>query len=212
MKEYCGKKKMVWYILVSVNVVLLVVLGVQYGKRCELQESIAGKVLRFHVLANSDSDIDQTLKLKVRDAVGTQMAEMLSGADSLEKCEQLVAANIGEIERTAERVIAGEGHTYTVDAFLQEVSFPVKVYGDYAFPAGEYEALEVVIGAGEGHNWWCVMYPNMCFSGSVYEVVDEEAKTRLKEVLSEDEYEAVLSSGDYEVQFKYLTFLNELME
>lgn len=212
MKEYCGKKKMVWYILVSVNVVLLVVLGVQYGKRCELQESIAGKVLRFHVLANSDSNIDQTLKLKVRDAVGAQMAEMLSGADSLAECEQLVAANIGKIERTAERVIAGEGYTYTVDAFLQEVSFPVKVYGDYTFPAGEYEALEVVIGAGEGHNWWCVMYPNMCFSGSVYEVVDEEAKTRLKEVLSGEEYEEILSSGDYAVKFKYLTFLNELME
>lgn len=212
MKKYFNKKKMVWYILVSVNVVLLAVMGMQYGNRCRLQQSIAGKVLRFHVLANSDSDTDQQLKLKVRDAVGAQMAEMLEDAESLTDCERLVTENIEEIRRTAEEVIARQGYDYTVEAFLQEVSFPVKTYGDYTFPAGEYEALELVIGAGEGHNWWCVMYPNMCFSGTVYEVVDENAKTELRKVLSEDEYEQILASGDYEVQFKYLTFLNELME
>ncbi len=211
-KEYSDKKKMVWYILAGTSIVLLLVLGIQYGKQCRLQQGIAEKVLRFHVLANSDSDSDQALKLKVRDAVGAQMAEVLSDAESLAECEELVTANMDAIERTAERVIAQEGYAYTVDAFLQEVSFPVKTYGDYTFPAGEYEALELVIGEGEGHNWWCVMYPNMCFSGSVYEVVDEDAKRELRRVLSEEEYETVLSSGNYEVEFKYLTFLNELME
>lgn len=211
-KEYSDKKKMVWYILVSLNVMLMLLLGIQYEKQCRMQQSIAEKVLRFHVLANSDSESDQKLKLKVRDAVGAQMAEVLSDAESLAECEELVTANMDAIEQTAERVIAQEGYTYTVDAFLQEVSFPVKTYGEYTFPAGEYEALELVIGEGEGHNWWCVMYPNMCFSGSVYEVVDETAKRELQEVLSEEEYETILSSGDYEVEFKYLTFFNELME
>lgn len=212
MKKYFNKKKMVWYILVSVNVVMLTVLGMQYTRQCRLQQGIAGKVLRFHVLANSDSDSDQQLKLKVRDTVGAQMAEVLADAESLADCERLVTENMEEIRQTAEEVIAQQGYDYTVDAFLQEVSFPVKTYGDYTFPAGEYEALELVIGAGEGHNWWCVMYPNMCFSGTVYEVVDEDAKRELRRVLSEDEYEEILASGDYEVQFKYLTFLNELME
>lgn len=211
-KEYSDKKKMVWYILVSLNVMLMLLLGIQYEKQCRMQQSIAEKVLRFHVLANSDSESDQKLKLKVRDAVGAQMAEVLSDAESLAECEELVTANMDAIEQTAARVIAQEGYTYTVDAFLQEVSFPVKTYGEYTFPAGEYEALELVIGEGEGHNWWCVMYPNMCFSGSVYEVVDETAKRELQEVLSEEEYETILSSGDYEVEFKYLTFFNELME
>lgn len=211
-KEYYDKKKMVWYILVSLNVMLMLLLGIQYEKQCRMQQSIAEKVLRFHVLANSDSESDQKLKLKVRDAVGAQMAEVLSDAESLAECEELVTENMDAIEQTAERVIAQEGYTYTVDAFLQEVSFPVKTYGEYTFPAGEYEALELVIGEGEGHNWWCVMYPNMCFSGSVYEVVDENAKRELQEVLSEEEYETILSSGDYEVEFKYLTFFNELME
>lgn len=212
MNKYFKKKKMAWYILVSLNVVLFIVLGMQYGRQCRLQQSIAGKVLRFHVLANSDSESDQQLKLKVRDAVGAQMAEVLSDAESLSDCERLVTENMEEIRQTAEKVIAQQGYDYTVEAFLQEVSFPVKTYGDYTFPAGEYEALELVIGAGEGHNWWCVMYPNMCFSGTVYEVVDEDAKRELRRVLSEDEYEEILISGDYEVQFKYFTFLNGLVE
>ena len=207
-----NKKKIVWYILVGVNVFLLVLLGVQYEKRQRLQQSIAGKVLRFHVLANSDEVFDQELKLKVRDAVGAQMAELLSDAQSRAECEQIIQSELDEIDQTAERVIKEEGYSYETETFLRKVQFPVKTYGDYTFPAGTYEALEIVIGEGEGHNWWCVMYPNMCFSGSVYEVVEEDAKEALREVLSEEEYEQVLSSGNYEVQFKYLTFLNELTE
>lgn len=207
-----NKKKIVWYILVGMNVCLLLLMGMQYGKRQRIQESIAGKVLRFHVLANSDEVYDQELKLKVRDAVGAQMAELLSDAKSREECEQIIQRELDEIARTAQSVIKEEGYSYEAETFLREVQFPVKTYGDYTFPAGKYEALEVVIGEGEGHNWWCVMYPNMCFAGSVYEVVDEDAAEALQEVLSPEEYEKVLASGDYEVQFKYLTFLNALTE
>lgn len=207
-----NKKKIVWYILVGLNVCLFVLLGVLYGKRLQMQERIAEKVLRFHVIANSDESYDQELKLKVRDAVGAQMAEVLAGAKSRKECEQIVQKEMDEIKHTAETVIKEEGYAYKVQTFLKEVKFPVKTYGDYTFPAGDYEALEVVIGDGEGRNWWCVMYPNMCFSGSVYEVVDEDAKEELREVLSEEEYEQVFTSGNYKVQFKYLTFLNELME
>lgn len=206
------KRKVVWYILLGANLLLLLMLGMQYGKRLKLQQGIAEKVLRFHVLANSDSGEDQALKLKVRDAVGAEMAQVLAGAESRGECEEIVASQLDHIVQTAEAVIAEEGYDYEVDAFLREVEFPVKTYGSYTFPAGDYEALEVVIGAGEGHNWWCVMYPNMCFSGSVYEVVDEEAEDALEEVLSADEYAEIMSSGNYEIQFKYLTFLNGLRE
>lgn len=174
-----------------------------------MQEDIAGKVLRFHVLANSDSREDQALKLAVRDAVGAEMAEVLAGAGDREACEKIINANLNRIKATAERVVEEWGLDYEVEAALEEVDFPVKTYGDYTFPAGKYEALRVVIGEGEGHNWWCVMYPNMCFSGSVYEVVDEEAEGKLREVLDEEEYETVLSSGDYEVRLKCLDFLRE---
>lgn len=207
-----NKKKVVWYILVSVNVVLFLLLGIQYEKRIRLQQSISEKVVRFHVRANSDESYDQELKLKVRDAVGSEMAELLEDASGRDECEQIILDNMQMIETVAETVIASEGYTYEANAYLREVDFPVKTYGDYTFPAGSYEALEIVIGEGEGHNWWCVMYPNMCFSGTVYEVVDEDAKQALKEVLSEEEYEQVLAEGNYQVQFKYLTFLNELTQ
>lgn len=206
------KRKIVWYILLGANLFLFLLLGVQYEKRLKLQQGIAEKVLRFHVLANSDCREDQALKLKVRDAVGEEMAEALAGAESRMECEEIVTAQLDRIVETAEKTIAGEGYDYEVSAFLREVDFPVRTYGNYTFPAGTYEALEVVIGEGAGHNWWCVMYPNMCFSGSVYEVVDEEAGEALEEVLSEEEYKEVLSSGNYEVQFKYLNFLNSLTE
>lgn len=206
------KQNIIWYILVGMNLILLVLLGIEYSRQLKLQQGIAQKVLRFHVIANSDSDEDQALKLAVRDAVGAQMAEVLVGVKDRRECEQVIAAHMEEIKETASNVIAEQGYSYEVDAFVRQVDFPVKTYGTYTFPAGTYEALEVVIGQGSGKNWWCVMYPNMCFSGSVYEVVDEDAKTALKEVLSEEEYEKVFTQGDYEVQCKYLSFFNEFMQ
>ena len=123
---------------------------------------MAQKVLRFHVLANSDSREDQALKLKVRDQVGTLMAEKLKDADSLEESERIVKANLNLIENCAADVISAEGYAYPVSAALENCTFPEKTYGTYTFPGGVYEALRVVIGSGEGHNWWCVIFPSLC--------------------------------------------------
>lgn len=205
------KRKLVYIIGIALGAATLL-MGGEYLRRQKLQQEIAEKIIRFHVIANSDSKEDQDLKLQVRDAVGGEMQELLAGIESREECEEVLRTNSGQITETAENVITEAGYDYEVETFLTEVNFPVKSYGNYTFPAGTYETLEVVIGEGAGHNWWCVMYPNMCFSGSVYEVVDEEAKVSLEEVLSEKEYREVLSSGDYKVQFKYLTFLNELSD
>ncbi len=176
-----------------------------------LQQGIAEKILRFHVLAASDTEEDQELKLKVRDAVGAYMEEELADALDKSESEELVRLHLGEIEAVAEQTIKEEGYDYPVTASLAYVEFPEKTYGAYVFPAGTYEALEVVIGEGKGHNWWCVMYPNLCFSGSVYEVVDEEAEERLREVLSAEEYEAVFSSGNVKVEWKSLALFKELV-
>lgn len=186
--------------------------GGEYLKRQRLQREIAEKIIRFHVIANSDAEEDQALKLQVRDAVGIKMQKLLEGVSDRKECENLLRAHQGQIRRTAEHVIAGSGYDYEVETFLKEVEFPVKSYGAYTFPAGNYEALEVVIGEGRGHNWWCVMYPNMCFSGSVYEAAGQDAGDSLEEALSEEAYRRVLSSGDYRVQFKYLAFLNKLLD
>lgn len=182
----------------------------KYYEDRKMQQEIAEKILRFHVIANSDSQEDQRLKLKVRDAVGAYMQEEMEGVCDKEGAKEVVNADLEQIEKVAKQVIEEEGKTYTVNAWVDDVDFPVKTYGSYSFPAGTYEALEVVIGEGEGKNWWCVMYPNMCFQGSMYEVIDEEAEESLREVLTEEEYHSIIEDGDYQVKFKYLTFLNGL--
>ena len=168
----------------------------QEWKLQQTQQEIAQKVLRFHVRANSDSREDQALKLRVRDAVGAMMQQVLEGVEDVAECSRIVEANLAAVVDTAQQTVYEEGYTYTVSAQMESTEFPQKAYGNYIFPAGEYQALNVVIGSGKGRNWWCVMYPNLCFHDAVYEVVDEEAEKTLQRVLSEDEYDAVLKSGE----------------
>ena len=186
--------------------------GLRYEQRLEMQKGIAEKIIRFHVIANSDTKADQNLKLAVRDAVGIKMSGLLKDAADRSRAEAVIRKNMEDMKQTAEKVIAEGGYDYDVDICLTDTDFPVKTYGAYTFPAGNYETLEIVIGAGRGHNWWCVMYPNMCFSDTMYEVIDEDAKSSLKRVLSEDEYQQVLASGDYQVKFKSFEILKGLYD
>lgn len=171
-----------------------------------LQPSIASKILRFHVLANSDSVEDQAVKEEVRDAVGTYLQPLLEDAENLEETKQIIGSNIRAIEEISKETLKANGFDYEVTARITRTNFPEKSYGSYTFPEGEYEALQIVIGEGEGQNWWCVLYPNMCFRGSVFEIVEEEAGEALREVLSPWEYADVFDSGEVKVRFKFLEF------
>lgn len=174
-----------------------------------LQASIASKILRFHVLANSDSDEDQNLKLKVRDEIGGYLQPLLEHSDGLEHTKQIVNAHLDDIVEKAEQTIQSNGYSYKVKARIKQIEFPDKTYDGYTFPAGDYEALQVQIGEGAGQNWWCVLYPNMCFKGTVYEVVEEDAKETLKEVLSPREYAHVFDSGNVQIRFKLLEYFKD---
>lgn len=171
-----------------------------------LQLGIADKILRFHVLANSDSKEDQEVKKKVRDAVGAMMEPRLAESRNLEETEAIVQRSMENIVEVATETLEENGYYYGASARLANVEFPVKSYGAYTFPAGEYEALQVTLGEGEGHNWWCVLYPNMCFRGSVYEVPSDEAKHALREVLTPEEYEDIFRYGKYQIRFKFLEY------
>lgn len=186
--------------------------NVKKNTAASLQPEIAEKILRFHIRANSDEELDQELKLKVRDAIGVLLGEDLTNTKNIEESKEIIQEKIPQIMDKAKEVIVAEGYSYEVDAYLTTTYFPEKTYGDYTFPEGEYQALEVVIGEGEGHNWWCVLYPNMCFRGSVYEVVEEGAKEELQEVLTTEEYEAVFSEGNYEVHFWLADWIENVME
>ena len=197
-------KHTIFYILAGAIIFLYIwtmVLGNDF-----LQPSIASKILRFHVIANSDSECDQAVKEEVRDAVGTYLQPLLEEAESLEETKQIVGKNIRAIENISRETLLANGYDYAVTARITTTDFPEKTYGSYTFPKGEYEALQIIIGEGEGQNWWCVLYPNMCFRGSVYEVVEEEAGEALREVLSPWEYADVFDSGKIEIRFKFLEF------
>ena len=157
----------------------------------DMQKSIAGKILRFHVLANSDSEADQNVKKQVRDAVGAYIEPYLLECENIEETRATVNDHMDEIIAVSKETLAANGFSYGASAEL-------------TFPEGNYEALEITLGDGAGHNWWCVLYPNMCFRGSVYEVVEDEAKENLKEVLTPDEYESIFDSGKYEIKLKIL--------
>ena len=171
----CGKmkKKKIMFIILCMLTVLAA--GTAHATEKErvdpLQPAIAEKILRFHVLANSDAKDDQNVKLKVRDAVGHMLGQKLKKVTDRAQTEKIVQDHMDEIIETAEKTLHKNGYTYGASARLANVDFPVKTYGDYTFPAGKYRALQITLGKGEGHNWWCVLYPNMCFQGSVYEAV-----------------------------------------
>lgn len=171
-----------------------------------LQPEIAGKILRFHILANSDSAQDQGIKLKIRDEIGQMMQNELVNANELSDTETVVSADLDKIKAAAERILMENGFHYGADAKLACVEFPAKTYGNYTFPEGKYKALQVTLGEGKGHNWWCVLYPNMCFQGSVYEIVDEQADEKLKEVLTPAEYADVFNRGKIKLRLKFLEY------
>lgn len=171
------------------------------AKYRETQESLAQEVLRFHVLANSDSQEDQDLKLKVKDEVIAYMKESLGNETQLIYTKVWAENHIGEIQEICRSVIMEEGYNYKVNAQLTLADFPLKTYGDVSFPQGTYEALRIEIGQAKGENWWCCLYPNLCFIDTTYGVVSEEGKESLQETLTEDEYDMITTAKEFKVKW-----------
>ncbi len=181
---------------------LVTVIGfrqVEAAGRQELQEHLAGQVLRFHVIANSDSDEDQELKLQVRDAVLDYFADEMPESGDASQAAAWARQHTDEIEEVGRRALAEAGSDETVNAAVITCFFPDRTYGDMTFPAGNYEALRVEIGAAEGHNWWCVLYPNLCFLDSTNAVMPDEGKQKLKNVLTEEEYSSITATSSFKI-------------
>ncbi len=170
-------------------------------KERELQEQVAGEVLRFHVLANSDSEEDQNLKMEIKQEILDFMRKELPEAEGLNATKRWVEENLTEIEFIAKEKVTQSGYTYPVNARIVSSYFPDKTYGDITFPAGNYEALRVEIGKANGQNWWCVLYPNLCFFDAVHAVVPKEGKEDLEEVLDEEAYDMVTSKTIFRIKW-----------
>lgn len=174
----------------------------------EIQQGIAGEVFRLHVIANSDTEKDQELKLKVKTRIVEYLKEILGEDAGLEETKEAVLTHLTEIEQEAENFIEEQGFDYPIEAVVEKTYFPEKTYGDCTFPAGEYEALKVKIGSAKGQNWWCVLYPSLCFLDDTYGIVTEEKKEDLKEVLTAEEFQEILgdSRGRKKLRFGFRWF------
>ena len=160
-------------------------------KRMVDKESFKEKIIRFHIRANSDEEEDQELKLKIRDEILKEMGEKFEATRSLKESRKIIKENMGTMKSITENVIAREGEDYSVEVTLGQDSFPTRKYGNLVFPAGEYETLLITLGAGQGQNWWCVMFPPLCFVDITHSVAFnlENSLEEMEEIEEAEEQE-----------------------
>lgn len=190
-------------IVVALSIGFIVAIGyTSYNTKAyseTIHQGLEQNLIRFHVIANSDSEKDQSLKLKVRDAVLEEMKPILDKAENVEESKKMILDNKEKIKSTAKKVIKENGEKYDVSVQLEQANFPTKKYGDIVLPAGEYEALRIVIGEGNGKNWWCVMFPPLCFVDITHGTVPDETKEELKNVLTEEEYRVISNAKSEDI-------------
>ncbi|MBE5961035.1 MAG: stage II sporulation protein R [Lachnospiraceae bacterium] len=178
-----------------------------------IQQGIAKEIIRFHVIGNSNSEKDQTVKLKVKEAVIEQMKPYLSNVTSKEEAKELILTHLSEIETTASKILVENGFDYGATAMVGYSTFPIKQYGDIVLPAGEYEALRIELGTASGKNWWCIMFPQLCFVDTTYHVVPEESKEQLQYLLTDEEYDAILEKDTkVTIHFKFVDWVKNLFD
>ena len=169
--------------------VLFSVLG--FSGNCN---EVRGAVLRLHVIANSDSAADQALKLQVRDAILKQSGALFAASQTKAQAEQTVRDALPALTKTAQQVVAAKGFPYAVHAELTQSAFPTRTYGNVTLPAGTYDAVKVTLGSGNGHNWWCVMFPPLCLPAA-------SETAALEDVLSGDALALVEENPKFELRF-----------
>ena len=168
-----------------------------------VSNDIANSVFRLHVIANSDSEKDQNLKYIVRDNLLSYMNQICSNCKSKDEVIKLVHDHSNEFEKIAQDTIYEQGYSYDVKINIGNFKFPTKTYGDISLPAGLYDGLKVEIGEAKGQNWWCVMFPPLCFVDISSGVVPDESKELIENNLDEEEFALVSDSSNKEMKFKF---------
>ena len=184
-------------------------------------DEVKNALIRFHVIANSDNDEDQQLKLKVKNRVIDYLYPYLSNSSSLDNSREIIKDNMDEVKRISKDVIKEEGYDYDVNLQLSRENFPDKSYGNIVLPQGNYEAFRIIIGKGQGRNWWCVMFPPLCFVDESkaeveYDKVEENINNQQKdqlEILNKDKNSSDIGSDDnIQIKFKFIEYIQNLLK
>lgn len=205
--EFIKPKKINLYIF-TISIILIISSIITYAQ--SVKSDLSDNILRLHIIANSDSEYDQMLKIKVRDAIISQTSGLFSNSASIDETKATAKANLEFFEKIAKETLEAENCTDTVYAQSGNFNFPVKRYGNVILPSGNYDAIRIVIGEGKGQNWWCVMYPPLCLVDGAVEMTDK-SEQYLKENLTEQEYRLITdnSTPEFEIKFKLLELFSK---
>ena len=192
-------------VLAIILLVFLLCLTSLQNQRETLATHISPAILRFHVLADSDSKEDQSVKLEVRSLVLDLIKEHLPEHADKQETIQWILSSKPFIEQTANSYLTDHGFSYESQLSLEHTYFPTRTYDNLIFPCGNYDAIRLVLGSGQGHNWWCVLYPAFCFTDEVSKPLSAKELARLKSVIQKDDYPALVDNRpDLEVTFSFL--------
>ena len=209
--------------IILYSVMLFIVLGLMvgyaYSQSCKINtfsNDYKENLIRFHVLANSDSEEDQALKLKVRDKVISYLKPKLEDSESISQSEKIILNEKDKLMDICKETIKQNGYNYDVSINLGYSKFPTKQYSSVVLPAGEYKSLKIIIGKGQGKNWWCVMFPPLCFVDEQNNVIDKETDEKLKKVLTKDEYELIVEKdkkniNNLQIKFKIVEVFQKIL-
>ncbi len=208
MKVRIIKVRLVILILSLIAIISIMSISIknEADKIDNVSESYKEKLIRFHVIANSDTEEDQELKLKVRDEIISYLQPKLENSSSIEESEKIITSEYDNLQSISRETILDNGYEYDVKVGIEYSNFPTKQYSNVILPAGEYKALKVVIGEGKGKNWWCVMFPPLCFVDEENGVIDKSTDEKLQSVLDEEEYNLITTKNKEEgnvVKFKF---------
>lgn len=189
-------------IFITITAFVFFLIFSAYSYASSISSDLSKSVFRLHVIANSDSDEDQSLKLQVRDKLLDYMNSITANVRSKDDAIQIAQDHQKDFQIIAEQTILDKGYSYPVTVEIGNYEFPTKQYGDITLPSGYYDALRVKIGKASGHNWWCVMFPPLCFVDVTSGIVPDSSKEQLKENMSSEDY-SIISNDNSVTEFKF---------
>lgn len=189
-------------IFITITAFVFFLIFSAYSYASSISSDLSKSVFRLHVIANSDSDEDQSLKLQVRDKLLDYMNSITANVSSKDDAIKIAQDHQKDFQIIAEQTILDKGYSYPVTVEIGNYEFPTKHYGDITLPSGYYDALRVKIGDACGHNWWCVMFPPLCFVDVTSGIVPESSKDQLKENMSSEDY-SIISNDNSLTEFKF---------
>lgn len=189
-------------IFITITAFVFFLIFSAYSYASSISSDLSKSVFRLHVIANSDSDEDQSLKLQVRDKLLDYMNSITANVRSKDDAITIAQDHQKDFQIIAEQTILDKGYSYPVTVEIGNYEFPTKHYGDITLPSGYYDALRVKIGDACGHNWWCVMFPPLCFVDVTSGIVPDSSKEQLKENMSSEDY-SIISNDNSVTEFKF---------